>query len=156
MTRADTAILTFSSTSQPVRPATMRVTGNEAPTIRLRSGLPGPDSIRAYLDGVPVGETVITFERPWTFVVATMVGILVGGSARFFGGKRRKPIRYLLWDILKGAPFGTIAAAASAIGLDLLQLRLDDPGTWIAVMVTAALGAWTGSRILDPVVPATP
>ncbi len=42
-----------------------------------------------------------------------------------------------------------IAAVASAIGLDLLQLKIDDPGTWIAVMLTASIGAWVGARILD-------
>jgi uncharacterized membrane protein YfcA len=60
----------------------------------------------------------------------------------------------LSWDIAKGAPFGFIAAAASAIGLDLLQLKVDDPGTAIAIMLTAAIGAWGGTRVLDRAPPA--
>ena len=57
--------------------------------------------------------------------------------------------RALYWDIVKGAPFGIIAAAASAIGLDLLQLKIDDPGAWIAVALTSAIGGWAGTRVLD-------
>jgi hypothetical protein len=153
MGRTDTANVIFSSTRAPVRPGHVQVTGDAPATVRLRSGAPGPDSIRAFLDGVKVGETVVTFEPPWSFTGATLAGLLLGGLARFVGAKRRKRVRALGWDLLKGAPFGVIAAAASAVGLDLLQLRIDDPGTWVAVMLTAAIGAWTGSRLLERVAP---
>ncbi|MEO5579268.1 MAG: hypothetical protein ABIR58_01305 [Gemmatimonadaceae bacterium] len=105
--------------------------------------------IKAFIDGVEVGETVVMFERPWSFLQATLLGIVLGGFARFFGAKRRERVRSLQWDLLKGAPFGAIAAAASAIGLDLVQLKIDEPGAWIAVMLTAAIGAWLGTRVLD-------
>lgn len=149
MTRADTAAIVLSATRTPVHPRTVVVTGAAPSTVRLRSGLPGRDSIFALLDNVPVGATYVDFEPPWTFAGATIAGLLLGGFARFFGAKRRKRVRALGWDMLRGAPFGVIAAAASAVGLDLLQLRIDDPGTWIAVMLTAAIGAWVGSRLLD-------
>jgi hypothetical protein len=153
MARADTVDVAFSATSAPVRPASIRVTGAGTSTVRLRSGRPGPDSIRAYLDGVFVGETVVTFERPWAFVGATIAGIVLGGLARFFGAARRKRVKSLYWDVLKGSPFGLIAAAAGAIGLDLFHFKLDDPGTWIAVMLTAALGAWFGKGVIDRAAP---
>ena len=147
--RTDTAVVTFSSTKAPVRPASVRLSGAEAATVNLRSGLPGRDSIRAFLDGVQVGETYVDFNAPWMFLGATLFGVLLGGSARFVSAKRRKKVRALPWDIMKGAPFGFIAAAASAIGLDLLQLKVDEPGTAIAVAVTAAIGAWAGTKVLD-------
>ena len=131
----------------------MHVTGAEASTVRLRSGLPGVDSIHAFIDGVQVGEAIVTFVAPWSFVGATLAGILLGGFARFAGAKRRKKARALYWDMVKGAPFGILAAAAGAIGLDWLQLKIDDPGTWIAIMLTAAVGAWAGSRLLERVAP---
>ena len=152
--RSDTAVVTFSATKAPVRPASVRLSGGEAATLSLRSGLPGRDSIRAFLDGVQVGETFVEFNAPWMFLGATIVGLLLGGSARFVSAKRRKKVRALSWDIVKGAPFGFIAAAASAIGLDLLQLKVDDPGTAIAVLLTAAIGAWLGTRVLDRASPA--
>jgi hypothetical protein len=152
--RTDTAVVTFSSTKAPVHPASVRLSGAEAATVNLRSGLPGRDSIRAFLDGVQVGETYIDFNAPWMFLGATVFGVLLGGSARFVSAKRRKKVRALSWDVVKGAPFGFIAAAASAIGLDLLQLKVDDPGTAIAVAVTAAIGAWAGTKVLDRSAPA--
>ena len=46
------------------------------------------------------------------------------------------------------------AERLSAIGLDLLQLKVDDPGTAIAIAVTAALGAWAGAKVLERTPPA--
>ena len=156
MTRADTVLIVMSSTPSAVSPETVRVVGDLPALVRLRSGLPGRDSITALLDGIPTGGTSVTFVPPWSFVGATIVGLLLGGLARFFGPNRRKRARALPWDIARGAPFGVIAAVASALGLDLLQLKIEDPGTWIAVMLTTAVGAWAGSRLLaGKVAPAT-
>jgi uncharacterized membrane protein YfcA len=54
---------------------------------------------------------------------------------------------------MKGAPFGVLAAVAGAIGLDWLQLKIDDPAALPAIAITAALGAWLGTRLLDGAVP---
>ena len=151
--RGDTAIITFSSTSAPVRPSSIRLTGAEVGTVRLRSGIPGRDSISAFLDGVLVGGTGIDFVAPWTFLGAALTGIVLAGLGRFFGAKRRKRPRALTRDVLKGAPFGVLAAVAGAIGLDWLQLKIDDPAALPAIAITAALGAWLGTRLLDGAVP---
>lgn len=148
MTRADTVLVVMSSTPSGVSPETVRVVGDSPALVRLRSGLPGRDSITALVDGSPAGGTSVTFAPPWSFVGATIAGLLLGGLARFFGANRRKRARAITWDIARGAPFGVIAAIASALGLDLLQLKIEDPGTWIAVMLTAAIGSWAGSRVL--------
>src|SRR5678816_852215 len=87
--RGDTAIITFSSSSAPVRPSSIRLTGAEVATVKLRSGIPGRDSISAYLDGVLVGGTSVEFVAPWAFLGAAVTGILRGGVARFFGAKQR-------------------------------------------------------------------
>ena len=153
ITRRDTATITLSSTSAPVRPSSVRMSGSEVPTVHLRSGLPGSDSISAYLDGVRVGGTVVTFVTPWTFFGATLTGILIGGLARFFAGKRRRPARMLARDIMRSSPFGLLAAIAGAVGLDWMHLKLDDPAALPAIVITAALGAWLGSRLLEGAVP---
>jgi hypothetical protein len=152
ITRRDTATITFSATGAPVRPSSVRMSGSEVPTVRLRSGLPGADSISAYLDGVRVGGTVVTFVMPWAFFGATLIGIVIGGLARFFGGKRWKRARMLGRDIMRSFPFGLMAAVAGAIGLDWMHLKLDDPAALPAIVITAALGAWLGSRLLDSAV----
>jgi hypothetical protein len=151
--RSDTAIITFSSTSSPVRPSTVRLTGAEVATVKLRSGIPGRDSISAYLDGVLVGGTSVEFVAPWAFLGAAVTGILIAGLARFFGAKRRKRASALTRDVLKGAPFGVLAAIAGAIGLDWMKLKIDDPAALPAIVITAALGRWLGTRLLEGVVP---
>jgi len=151
--RGDTAIITFSSTGSPVRPSSVRLSGAEVATVRLRSGIPGRDSISAYLDGVLVGGTGVDFVAPWAFLGAALTGILIAGLARFFGAKRRKRANALSRDILKGAPFGVLAAIAGAIGLDWMKLKIDDPAALPAIVITAALGAWLGTRLLEGVVP---
>lgn len=156
MTGAEKTTLSFSASGPPVRPSPAELTGAAAYTVRLRSGLPGPDTIEAFLDGKPIGYTIVTSKTPWTFLGATLIGIIFGGLARFLGAKRRKRANALLWDIVKGIPFGVLAAAASAIGLDLLQFKIDDPGAWVSIMVTAMVGAWLGARILDRLVPGEP
>jgi hypothetical protein len=155
MARTDTAIVNFSATGSPVRPATVRVSGAEGATVRVRSGQPGANTITAFIDGVQVGHTEVVSEPPISFLVATLLGILLGGAARFVGGKRRKRLRSLPYDIMKGAPFGLLAAIAGAVGLDLAQLKLGEPGALPAIMVTAAIGAWFGAKILDRVGPST-
>ncbi|MDB4883219.1 MAG: hypothetical protein JWL95_1985 [Gemmatimonadetes bacterium] len=149
MARTDTATVSFSASGSPVRPGTVRVSGAEGATVRVRSGRLGTNVIQAVIDGVPVGHTEVTSEPPISFVVATLLGILLGGAARFVGAKRRKRMRSLPWDIARGAPFGLLAAIASAIGLDLVQLKLSEPGALPAIVVTAALGAWLGAKILE-------
>jgi hypothetical protein len=147
--RADTAMIAVRGAS--VTPAIVPVSSSGA-SVRLRSGMPGArDTLVAYLDGVAVGSTVITYEFPWRFLSATMLGILLAGAARFFGAKRAKPIQRVLRDIAIGAPAGFIVACASAVGIDMLGLKASEPGSWAAVMVIAAVGAWLGNRILDRV-----
>src|SRR6185436_8189042 len=48
--RGDTAIITFSSTSAPVRPSSVKLSGADLGTVKLRSGIPGRDSISAFID----------------------------------------------------------------------------------------------------------
>lgn len=149
MARTDTAVVSFSASGSPVRPNRVRVSGAEGATVRLRSGLPGTNTIRAFIDGVEVGHTEVVSKPPIAFVVATLLGILLSGAARFVSAKRRKSARALPWDITKGAPFGLLASIAGAVGLDLAHLKLGEPGALPAIMVTAAIGAWLGAKLLD-------
>lgn len=149
LARTDSVSVTFSSSSAPVRPSKVIVTGAEGASVRLRSGQLGPNRIDAFIDGVPAGSTTVTSQPPIAFTVATLIGLLLGGLARFYGAKRRKKGKAFVQDVLKGAPFGIIAAVASAIGLDLLQLKIDEGNALPAIVITAALGAWAGTKLLD-------
>jgi hypothetical protein len=154
MARTDTAVVTFRASGAPVRPGMIRVSGADGATVRVRSGQLGANRIDAVIDGVSVGHTEVVSELPLSFLVATLLGIAIGGSARFVAAKRRKRVRSLPWDIIKGAPFGLLASIASAVGLDLAQLKLSEPGALPAIVFTAAIGAWLGTRVLDRDAPA--
>ena len=154
LSRTDTALVTFESTGAAVNPKTLRLAGGDVGTLKLRSGLPGADSIRAYIDGVPVGEAVVTIKRPWPFVTATLVGILLGSAARW-SSRRRKTLKSLGGDLVRGFPFGLLTSTALSVGLTLLPVNVEDPSAWVGVMVTAALGAWFGSTVLKRPTPAS-
>ncbi len=168
MARSDSAMVNFESGGPSVRPARVNVTGASGGHVRVRSSLPGTHTVKAYLDGVAVGQMVVTSKWPVTFLAATFGGTLLGGLARWVSAKRRKKVRALPWDVARGAPFGIIVAIGSAVGLDLLNLKLEEPGALPAIVVLAAIGAWAGTRVFDrsgsaartsptsPTVPASP
>jgi hypothetical protein len=110
MARSDSAVVRFSSNGISVRPAAVTVTGATGGMVRLRSGLPGADTVRAFLDGVQVGEITVRSQVPIAFCAAMLLGTILGGVARFVSAKRRKQARALLWDFARGAPFGFIVA----------------------------------------------
>ncbi len=149
MARSDSAMVSFASGGPSIRPGRVNVSGASGGHVRVRSSLPGTHTVSAYLDGVAVGQMVVTSRWPVSFVAATFVGTVLGGVARWVGARRRKRARALPWDVLRGAPFGVIVAIGSAVGLDLLNLKLDEPGALPAVVVLAAIGAWLGTRVFD-------
>src|SRR5687768_4908132 len=126
--RTDTTSITVSGTSSSPRPGTLELVGTTPSFVTIRSGMPGQDTITAYVDGEPAGETIVTFKPPWIFLSALLGGLLLGGLARFTGGKRLKKLKYLLRDLVRGAPFGVIVALGAALGLDWFGIKLDDPG----------------------------
>jgi hypothetical protein len=151
--RTDTVMLQFTSTDVRVRPPRLRLVPGGESEATVRSGTPGRHRIAAEIDGMPAGSVDVTFLWPLFFLSAAAAGVVLGGAATFFGGKRARRSSALPRIIVKGAPFGLLTAVAGALGLDWLGLHLDDPGTWTGVMLTAALGAWAGRRILDKATP---
>lgn len=140
--------MTFPTQTLNVRPAILPVTADEANEAKIRSGMPGSHTISADVNGTRADSIQVTFVWPWLFLSAALAGLVVGGAATFFGNRAGKPANIGI-AILKGAPFGFLTAVAAALGLDWLGLHLDDAGTWMGVMLTAALGAYAGERILE-------
>src|SRR6266550_2250388 len=56
MERGDSASVSFSASGAPVRPTSVVVRGFGTSSVRLRSGLPGQDTIKAFIDGAFVGD----------------------------------------------------------------------------------------------------
>ena len=151
--RNDTASVTLETTSAPVSPGEIDVIGTHISKVHVRSGMPGPDTIRAYVSNELVGETVVTFKPPWVFISALLVGLVLGAFARLMGGKRWRNLGNVGREFAKGAPFGIIAAIGAALGIDWFNLKLDDGGAWIAVVFLTTLGSWLGAALLDRIIP---
>jgi hypothetical protein len=148
--RGDTITVRLRSQTLNVRPARLRVTADGDNEAKIRSTTPGRHTISAEVDGMRADSTDVVFVWPWFFLSAALLGLSIGGSATFLGNRPEKP-RTVGMAIVKGAPFGFLIAVAAALGLDWLGLHLDDPGTWMGVMLTSALGAYGGERILERV-----
>lgn len=158
--RADTITVRLRSQTLNIRPALLRVTPDGDNDATFRSAFPGRHSITAEIDGMEADSTDVSIVWPWLFLSAMLIGILVGAWAVLAGARAKKPRSYRA-ALAKAAPFGLISAFAGALGLDLLGLHLDDAGTWSAVWLFAAIGAYVGERVLERFVtpgptPATP
>jgi hypothetical protein len=147
--RNDTASVTLETTSAAVRPGEIDVVGTRISKVSVRSGIPGPDTIRAYISNELAGETVVTFRPPWTFLSALIVGLVLGAFARLMGAKRWRKLGNFGREFAKGAPFGIICAIGATLGIDWFDLKLDDAGAWIAIVFLTTLGSWAGAILLD-------
>jgi hypothetical protein len=146
--RADTITVRLRSQTLNIRPALLRVTPDGDNDATFRSAFPGRHSITAEIDGMEADSTDVSIVWPWLFLSAMLIGILVGAWAVLAGSRAEKPRSYRA-ALAKAAPFGFISAVAAALGLDLLGLHLDDAGTWSAVWLFAAIGAYVGELVLE-------
>lgn len=138
----------FTSPDVLVRPALLVVSADSTNTASIRSGFPGTHVIGAEVDGMPAGEQPVTFVWPWLFLSAMLIGVLVGAALRVFAAKRRSRATRFSRVVVAAFPFGLVTAVAAQVGLDLLQMKLEDPGTWAGVMLTAAIGGYLGPAVL--------
>jgi energy-converting hydrogenase Eha subunit A len=148
-TGAETVTVRLAAEEGLVSPKTLGATVDGENAATIRSTRPGRFHVTAFVDGIPADTQSIAFVWPLSFAVATLCGVVLSGLGKFVGAKKPTPRRFLL-DVLRGLPFGIIAAAAGAIGVDLVGLKLTDAvaATSVAVMLTAAFGAWGGRRIM--------
>ncbi|HKA87117.1 MAG TPA: hypothetical protein VKE22_05590 [Haliangiales bacterium] len=116
-------------------------------TALLRSRGVGSAVVTARL--MPAGEAneTVTFELPWAFAAAALVGGCLGALIVLF--KRwTKPGRPVLVTLGLGILVGFVVAAAYAAGINLAEFKLDATYGEAAVCVFAALGAVAGPKVL--------
>ncbi|MFL5606453.1 MAG: hypothetical protein ACJ8AD_08410 [Gemmatimonadaceae bacterium] len=146
LTSRDTVLVRLESPDLQLSPSSITAVANGSNTITVRSGMPGEHEITATADGMAPSSQSLRFAWPWVFVSAAIAGILLAGWARHSDNRRQSLGRALV----KGAPFGLLAAIAAAIGIDLVGLKLaGQPLSWAAVALIAAFGAWLGRKVFD-------
>lgn len=120
---------------------------------RLRSDGTGRDSIIARAEGFGPTGAGIDYRPPIAFIVATLVGTVIGAAMAFFQGRKR-PYRQLPRALLVGLPSGVLLAiAVVALGVKLRNFEPAVPGGDALVLFVAALGAYVGAKGLGKLLP---
>jgi hypothetical protein len=146
----------FGSSSVAVDPPSVMVVPNEINAASIRSGTPGEVTLVAQAAGFESASETLRFIWPWRFLSAALVGVALGALLGFGAGKRMKRWSTLPSIFIRGAPFGVVVALLSALGVDALGAHLNNPGAWIGVVATAALGTWGGPKVLGRFAGAAP
>lgn len=114
--------------------------------VHLRSSGFGTARVRATAPTFEAAERELQFHWPVAFVLAAVLGGLVGGFVRYIRGPHSR--RKATYALLRSAFIGIVVAAASAVGINVLGIQL---GTGIGeafVFVVAALGAMQGIKLV--------
>jgi hypothetical protein len=146
----------FGSSSVAVDPQSVIAAPNEINAASIRSSTPGEVTLVAQAAGFESASEIVRFTWPWRFLSASVVGVALGALMGFGAGKRMKRWASLPKIFVRGAPFGVVVALLSALGVDALGAHLNNPGAWIGVVATAALGSWGGPKVLARFVGAAP
>jgi peptidoglycan/LPS O-acetylase OafA/YrhL len=112
----------------------------------LRSAWLGEATLVAKTDSFTTDPTRITFTTPWSYLVAIVLGALLGAyvSVRLNGKGVQSP------EFLAGAGIGLILAVGSFVGITtLVQLPAAAIVTEAGCFVIAAIEAYAGRATLD-------
>jgi hypothetical protein len=109
----------------------------------LRSVGVGTAKVRVTVPTYEPGEHDVSFHWPIAFLVAAILGGLVGGVVRYVKGGRRRVNQALL----RSALIGLVVAVGSAVGVNLLGIELTTGIGEGFVFVVAVLGALRGIKI---------
>ena len=107
-------------------------------TTKIHSGAPGTATVRVEVGDVTSRSATLRFAFPWSFLVAAVLGSLVGALIRGRGASAPSAAHV---DILLGLACGLVAAAAYTLGLNLIGVELSVRVGDAATFVVSALGA---------------
>jgi hypothetical protein len=90
------------------------------------------------------------FEFPGRFLRAAALGGLAGGILQR-GVRRGGSARRLALELLVGVVVGAVAFGLFALGVNVIHVDLPRSGGEVLVAVVAAIGAFAGTRLLEPI-----
>ncbi len=140
------ATVNFTVGKGTVSPNSIDVSYNRPSTVYLSSEGTGEVRLSAYTNNLQSNDLNFKYIFPWAFLVASVLGGLLGGLAKFyFNGQRRKfPTKLILGGILVGL---IVAIAYYFLGINLAGLSISAGLSEIAVLGLSALGAYFGINI---------
>ncbi len=142
----DSVSVNFSASAGSVSPGSMFVTYNKPSTIYLRSEGKGVAILSAASSNSKSNEITFTYTFPWSFLLFSIVGGLIGGLAKhyFASDKKNFPVKPIIGGILIGF---MVAVAYYFLGINLIGLSLSAGFNEMAVLGLSALGAYFGITV---------
>jgi hypothetical protein len=130
-------------------PTTVRLLDNGRNTARLRSESIGTVQLTASSAALGAPEPLtIDFQFPARFLVAGLLGGLVGAFLR--KGLKRTGTRRLVFELALGVLTGALVLGLFVLGVNVTGFPLPSAGGEALLFVVAALGAYTGTQLLQP------
>lgn len=139
--------VTLSTSKGSISPNTFKLKYNSPKTVYMRSEGKGEAIITASTSGAESNELNITFVFPWMFLLFSLLGGFVGGTAKYFT-LEDKPKSFLT-TTLGSLAIGFVGAVAYfVLGINLLSLEFSSTFNEFAVLGASALIAYFGIRKL--------
>lgn len=144
---SDSANVSFSSEKGTVTPNSVYVAYNKSVTIYLRSEGIGNSKLSAISNSVKSNELNFRYVFPWLFLLASILGGLLGSLAKHFLAVKEK--KSSIKPIIGGVLIGLIGAIAYyGLGVSLLGISLSTGLNELAVLALSALCAYFGISII--------
>ena len=123
--------------------------------VTLRSESTGSVELVANSATLAPATLRVDFEFPLRFLIAAIAGGLAGGLLRR-GVKRSGNYRRLALELLLSVLTGAVVLALYVLGVNVIGFKLPSSGGEVLVFVVSAVGAFLGTQVLQPKVPAKP
>ncbi len=145
---SDSIRVTVSADAGIVTPTAVTIPREGSAEVTLKSDALGPITLTASAQRVAGTSATVVSVFPWRFVIATLLGLLVGAGASYLWlSGRKEEVNSLLFF---GAMLGGLVTAAVAIGLKLNVTAFEYSApleTSVALFALAALGSLIGVTV---------
>jgi len=150
-TSADSVKVVFSAEKGTITPGSINVKFRDPAIVTLRSQGLGNSKITASASSLNSSSLVFMFNFPWAFLLASLIGGLLGGFVKFLSSDKKK--KFLQKIVIGGVLTGLIVAAAYyGLGISVIGIKISAFVNEIAVFALSALGAIVGIRLPKPAV----
>ncbi|HET9334399.1 MAG TPA: hypothetical protein VFQ21_12565 [Gemmatimonadota bacterium] len=130
-------------------PSTLSVEPGKSAEANLRSGWLGSVSITAVSGSLASDPVEIQYLVPWRFMLAVLIGSLIGGGLRVIQDRRKQVALFMLEAVLTGLVI-TVAYLFGIKLLVILDVAVPRILSEALVFIFAALGAYYGLPRLQP------
>lgn len=142
-TSSDSLKVNFTASKGTMTPNALYVKYNAPATVYLRSANSGDCIVSAHTSNMNSNNLVFTYTFPWVFLLASVLGGLIGAFARYYfnAGEKKFSMRPIIGGVLVGF---IVAAAYYALGINLIGLDFSAELNEVTVLALSALGAYIG------------